>query len=332
MRGISFLFLYSTWIFGQDLVEKGIAEFHKGQYGAAIATLQEAPDGPYRRVFLALALVGTGRCDRAAGDLAVEFERNTDPELKRLSGLALVQCRRDQAWPVLARLQSLYPADPDVLYQAARLHMEAWNDAVYQMFQKTPASYRVNQISAEVFETQGRYAEAASEYRKAIEKNPAALNLHFRLGRALLLESHATENLAKARTEFETELALNPTDSVAEYQIGQLFMAEQKPAEAALRFERAVAQSPEFPEALQALAKCRSDQKRYPEAIRLLEKVVSLQPANEGARYGLMLAYRNAGRAEDATLQKAAIEKLQRAPEGEFTEFLKKLGEKAPKP
>ena len=102
-----------------------------------------------------------------------------------------------------ARLQSLYPSDADVLYQLAKVHRLAWNDAVFQMFQKTPSSFRVNQLSAEIFETQGRYADAISEYRKAIEKNPAAINLHYRLGRALLLESHQPEALRDARKQFE---------------------------------------------------------------------------------------------------------------------------------
>ena len=87
----------------------------------------------------------------------------------------------------------------------------------------------MNQISAEIFEIQGRYAEAAAEYRKAIEKNSAALDLHFRLGRALLLESHSPENLALARREFEAELGLNPGDAVAEYEIGQILLAGQEP-------------------------------------------------------------------------------------------------------
>ena len=43
-----------------------------------------------------------------------------------------------------------------------------------------------------------------------------------------------------------------------------------------------------------------------------------------------MLAYRNAGRMEDAQREKAVFDKLSKPPEGEFTEFLKKLGEKAP--
>src|SRR4029077_1981005 len=116
----------------------------------------------------------------------------------RLSGLGLAQChlarnRYDLALPVVLVLEKRFPAAADVLYQAARLHMKAWNDVVFQMFQKTPASYRVNQVSAEIFEIQGRYADAITEYRKAIDKNPVAINLHFRLGRALVLQSHSPE-------------------------------------------------------------------------------------------------------------------------------------------
>ena len=179
---------------------------------------------------------------------------------------------------MLARLRALYPADADVLYQSARLHMKAWNDTLYEMFQKTPTSYRVNQISAEIFEIQGRYAEAIAEYRKAIEKNPAALNLHFRLGRALLLESHSPDNLALARREFEAELALNPADAVAEYEVGQILLVSQEPREAAEHFERAVAITPNFPEALQAVAKTRLDAKQYAGGHRSAGKVVKLQP------------------------------------------------------
>src|SRR5258708_7844161 len=181
--------------------------------------------------------------------------------------------------------------------------MRAWNDTLYEMYRKTPGSYRVNQISAEIFEIQGRYQEAAAEYRKAIEKNPAALNLHYRLGRALLLESHQSANLQAARKEFEAELALNPSDAVAEYQVGQILVAEQNPA-AARHFERAAELNPDFAEPLIALAKIKPDQ-----AIPLLERAVKLQPSSESAHYSLMLAYRNAGRMEDAQREKAAFDK-----------------------
>jgi hypothetical protein len=52
----------------------------------------------------------------------------------------------------------------------------------------------------------------------------------------------------------------------------------------------------------------------------------------ESAHYSLMIAYRNLGKTEDALREKAALDKLQKLPEGEFSDFLKKLGEKPAKP
>jgi Tfp pilus assembly protein PilF len=339
MRAISALALFAALIAQgapDDALQKGIEEFHKGRYAAAEAALERAPDSAQRRTFLALAGAATGHCDRVEKQLAEEFEQTQEADLRRLAGLALTQCqlskgRYDDAVPVLARLKALYPSDADVLYQAARLHMRAWNETLYEMYQKTPSSYRVNQISAEVFEIQNRYPEAVSEYRKAIEKNPAAVNLHFRLGRALLLESHSPDQLALAQAEFEKELALNPADAVAEYEIGQILIAGQQNAGATKRFERALEISPGFAEALQALAKLRVDAKQYAEGISLLEKVVRLQPANESAHYTLMRAYRDSGRSADAAREQAELDKLRQTPQGEFTDFLKRLGEKAPK-
>ena len=204
-------------------------------------------------------------------------------------------------------------------------HLKAWNDTLYRMFKNTPGSYRVDQLSAEVFETQGKYGEAIAEYRRAIEKNPKAIDLHFRLGRALLLQSHDPAALELARKEFAAELELNPYDAVAEYQVAQILTAQLKGAEAGPHFERALELRPDFPEALVAVAKLRTGAKRYPEAVELLERAVALQPKGEAAHYNLMMAYRNAGRAADARREQDVVDALRKPPEGEFTDFLKRL-------
>lgn len=311
-------------------VADGIAAFHRGDYKAARAILQRIPNDPQARLFLALTRAASGECEAAVPDLGKAFSSGTE---RRLAGIALAQChiaakRFTETGVVIAQLEKDFPNDPDVLYVSASYHMKAWNDAIYRMYQKAPASYRVDQLSAEVFETQGKYAEAVAEYRKAIEKNPKAIDLHYRLGRALLLQSHDPANLEQARKEFEAELSLNPSDAVAEYQVAQVLIAEQKKPEAAAHFERAAELRPDFPEALIAVAKLRSDAKRYADAITLLERAVKQQPRNETAHYNLMLAYRNAGRPADAQREKTEIEKLQKPPEGEFTDFLKRLGDK----
>ncbi len=339
MRGISAVFLLAACSLQaqEDLVGRGIAEFNKGRYTAAVQLLQKAPDSARQRLFLALARSGIGQCKAAQGELSQQFQEASDGQMRRLAGLALAQCqlaagRYDEGGATLGLLKGLYPADADVLYESARLHMKAWNDTLFEMFQKTPGSFRVNQISAEIFEIQGRYSDAGAEYRKAIEKNPAALNLHFRLGRVMLIESHAAENLAQARREFEAELALNPGDAAAEYEIGQILTATQQPGDALPHYERAAALNADFPEALEAIAKARMEAKQYVEAIALLERVIRLEPNSEPAHYSLMMAYRNAGRKIDAAHEQALLDKLQQAPEGEFTDFLKRLGEKAPQP
>ena len=310
----------------------GVAAFERGDYAAAREILKQAPNDPEASLYLALMRAATGECDAVLADLAQRFQ--SDPSA-RLAGLALAQChitakRFREAAPVVAQLEAKFPSDADVLYLSASFHMKAWNDAIYRLYQNAQASIRVDQLSGEVFESQGKYAEAIGEYRKAIQKNPRAVNLHYRLGRALLLQTHEPAALDQAKQEFVAELAINPSDAVAEYQVAQILNTQQRKAEAAKHFEQAAELRPDFPEALVAVAKLRIDAKRYDDAIPLLERAVRLQPRAEAAHYQLMLAYRNAGRTADAQREKAALDQLQRPPEGEFTEFLKRLGEKAP--
>ena len=313
-----------------DPVAEGIAAFHRGDYQAARVSLERTQTDPRARLFLALTRAATGECDDAVPDLAKGFSSGED---RRLAGLALAQChiaakRFAEAGAIVGQLEKQFPADADVLYVSANYHMKAWNDAIYRMYQSAPSSYRVDQLSAEVFETQGKYTEAIAEYRKAIAKNPKAIDLHYRLGRALLQQSHDPAVLDQARKEFEAELSLNPSDAVAEYQVAQILTAGQKKSEAAAHFERAAELRPDFPEALIAVAKLRLEAKRYSDAIALLERALKLQPRSETAHYSLMMAYRNAGRAADAQREKAELDKLQKPPEGEFTDFLKRLGDK----
>jgi tetratricopeptide (TPR) repeat protein len=323
MRAISLLLAALMPAMGDDALTRGIEAFHAGRFTEARSRLQESKE-PQAAAFLALVQAATGECTKAVPQLAATFANEAGAELRKLAGEALVSC-------VESNLKSDYPSDADVLYQAARTHLKAWNDVVYQMFQKTPASYRVNQISAEILEIQGKYSEAAAEFRKAIEKNPRALDLHFRLGRAILIGSQGPEALETARREFEAELALNAEDAAAEYEVGQILTAQGKAEAGAGHFERALALRPDFAEALIAVARARLNGKHYPEAISLLKRALELQPRNEAAHYSLMLAYRNSGDLEAAKREKTLLDEIQKPPEGEFTEFLKKLGEKPAK-
>jgi tetratricopeptide (TPR) repeat protein len=254
---------------------------------------------------------------------------------ERLAAIAAVKCysaagAETKAFGLLEEMSARWPNDADVLYLKAKLHMKAFNDTTLAMFQRSPASYRVHELSAEIFEVESRYDEAVAEYRKAIEVNPQAPDLHFRLGRAILLAGHNPDSLAKATAAFRGELKLNPEDGACEFQLGQIAQVEGKKADAKAHFEEALTLSPQFVAALIALGKMETLDKRYEKAIGLLSKAVALQPANETAHYALLTAYRDAGQMDKAKDEKAVLDKLQRPPEGEFSDFLKKLGEKPP--
>lgn len=334
MLGIKCLLLLAV---SQSPLATGVDEYRQGHLRAAREHLEAAlhgdPGNVQAQTFLALTRAGAGECGSQFPVLVQLWHAGGAPETRRLAGLAALQCALAQGTaaqgvPLLTELQAAYPRDADVLYLGAKLYLKGWNAQVAEMFAKNPASYRVNQLSAEIFETQGNYTEAAAEYAKAIQKNPAAVNLHYRRGRALLLGSHEAAALESARREFEAELAVNAEDAAAEYQVGQILEVQGAGEAAEKRFERARALRPDFAEALLALAKIRVRQQRYDDAAALLQRVVALQPENETAHYNLMLAYRKAGQTDAAAREKETLDRLQKPPSGEFSDFLKRLGEK----
>ncbi len=333
-RALFQLVLGTALIAAASSTEEGIAAFNQGRYSVALAHLKNSPANDLRaQAFLGLTEAALGDCPAALPRFAAVPDR--EAELYRLANLAAAKCYGSsggytEAFSRLDDLQRRFPDNPDVLYLTAKLHMKAFNDTTYAMFQRTPGSYRVHELSAEIFEVQNRYADAAAEYRKAIELNPAAPDLHFRLGRALLLESHDPAALQNAAQAFQQELTLSPEDGACEFQLGQIAQVQGHRQEAREHFERASAFSPAFVQPLIALGKMDTQDKQWDRAIERLTRATGLQPANEAAHYALLTAYRDSGNIEKAKSEKEKLDKLQKPPEGEFSDFLNKLGENPP--
>jgi len=340
MQGTKFLLisLIASGICAATTVrDQGVSEFNQGHYSQALPLLQQAVhDSPDEtaQVFLGLTEAALNNCSGALPLLASHM-KSSDSTLDRLAGLGAVKCYEKTgdmaaALATVHQLELRFPNDADVLYTTAKLHMQAFNEATLAMFQRTPASYRVHQLSAEIFEVQGRYAEASTEFRKAIDLNANAPGLHYELGRSLLLEKHGPDALAQAAQQFEAELRLSPEDGACEFQLGQIAQVQEKPDDAKDHFERALKFSPNFAEAMVALGKFYTQRKDYDRAIDLLVRATKIQPDNEPAHYALLTAYRDSGQINRAKAEKAVLDRLQKSPEGEFSQFLNKLGEKPP--
>lgn len=337
LAGILLLTGASALLAQVSVRDRGIAAFQEGRYSEALPELKTAaiqnPRDERAVVFLALDQAATGDCKAALSELS---KTRRDAQLDLLAGLAAAKCDSaagDEAhtFARLAELKKRFPDNADVLYLDAKLHMKAFNDATYAMFQRTPGSYRVHELSAEIFEVQNRYTDAIGEYRKAIELAPDVPGLHFRLGRALLLASHSPDALKQAEAAFEAELKVSPEDAASEFQLGQIAQAQANLDGAEKHFERAVQLSPDFAQALIALGKVYAHGKHYGRAIAVLMRAVRLEPENEPAHYALMTAYRDSGQMDKAQAEEGVLQRLQKPPEGEFSEFLRKLGEAQPK-
>jgi DNA-binding SARP family transcriptional activator len=68
--------------------------------------------------------------------------------------------------------------------------------------------------------------------------------------------------------------------------------------------------------------------KQFGEAVSALTRATQVQPANESAHYALLTAYRDSGQMDKAKAEKTILDRLQKPPQGEFSDFLKRLGEK----
>jgi tetratricopeptide (TPR) repeat protein len=180
-----------------------------------------------------------------------------------------------------------------------------------------PSSSEAHQLNAESLEVQGKWDEAAAEYRWLLGHNPRAVGIHFRLGRLLLSKPDPEASMTdQAREEFQKELEIDPTNAGAEYVLGELARQAQEIPGAIEHFTRATRLDAGFGDAFLGLGMALVFNKQYSDAISPLETAVKLQPANPAGHYQLAIAYGHTGRKEDAkreaALQRETVKKINR--------------------
>jgi tetratricopeptide (TPR) repeat protein len=179
-----------------------------------------------------------------------------------------------------------------------------------------PFSYEVHELNAEALEMQGKWDEAAVEYRRILEINPLLPGIHARLGRTLLSKSQPSPvEVEQAGKNFEEELEIDPRNAAAEYVLGQLAADAKDSATAIRHFSRATNLDTSFSEAYLGLGTSLNSAKRFTEAIPPLETYEKLAPDSPTGHYQLAFAYAGAGRRDDANreaaLQRQSAEALE---------------------
>ena len=269
---------------------------------------------------LALSLAEHGNCKEALPALRKATAHLADKELKRKASLATVRCamsldRADAALEAIQKLNREFPHDPEVLYITTHAYSDLSTRASLELARTAPNSYQAHEMNAEALEMQGKWDDAAAEYRLVLEQEAQLPGIHFRIGRLILSKPETPTTAADARKEFEEELKIDPNNAGAEYVLGELSAQGQQWDEAIQHFSRATKLDAGFADAVLGLGSAYVSAGKFAEAIPPLESYVKLQPGNPAGHYQLAIAYSRAGRKDDAkreaALQKETTEKLE---------------------
>ena len=285
----------------------GLIHFQQGQFTEAIPPLREAlrlrPALPKVEALLAMSLSELGRYNEALPGVRKAFAQSADTVLRRMAGLHLQRIYtglgRDQdAVDVALRLVRLYPDDPEVLYHSGRLFANFAYVQTMRLATVAPGSVWLHQAAGEANESQGLHDAALREYEQVVAASPRRPGIRFRIGRVLLARAKATasaDDLAGARKAFEEELALDPSNANAAYELGEMDRTAGEFQSARRRFEQAVSHYPGFEHALIGLGRTLIALDQPQQALQPLQDALKANPESDVALYQIAQAYRALG-------------------------------------
>lgn len=304
----------------------GLIYFQQGKFAEAVPPLREAiklkPALPNLDTLLAMSLSELGQHEAALPGLKKGFAQTADPVVRRMAGLHLQRAytglsRDREAVEVALGLSRLHPDDPEVLYHSGRLFANFAYLQTMKLAKVAPESVWMHQAAGEANESQGLYDAAIREYRRVLALAPKRPGINLRIGRALLARAKdsasAGDGSAEARTAFEEELRIDPTNANAAYELGEIRRQAGELDEARALFERALAHYPDFEHALIGLGRTLVALGKPELAVPRLEAATKSSPNNEVAFYQLAQAYRALGRTAEHENALAAFTRLRDA-------------------
>lgn len=205
-----------------------------------------------------------------------------DAQGHKILGLShFVLGRTDRAEPELRRAIELDPRDPETHYHLGRLFYNGSNfAAALEAFEKV---IELDAHSVRTFNHLGQTKQALGDFGGAQDAYLQAIRL---------------EKQQPARSEWPY------------YNLGLLYVAEGRAAEAIEYLQQALERRPAWPEARVKLARAFLSAGQHEAALRQLNRVVEADPENADAHYQLGRAWTKKGRPDQARRHFALFEKL----------------------
>jgi tetratricopeptide (TPR) repeat protein len=156
--------------------------------------------------------------------------------------------------------------------------------------------------------SQGQYAAAEADYRKAMQLQPASDSARIGLAFVFLENQRQPEAEALLRRAIES----GPPNFFAQYLLGELLIREGQNDEAIQHLQQSITLQPRFAAAHTDLGKLYLKKSEAPDAVRELEAAIQLDADDAAAYYQLSIAYRKAGQREKAQTALEHVKQLNR--------------------
>jgi tetratricopeptide (TPR) repeat protein len=258
----------------------GVSYFGKNDFQRAIQSFERElatpKPHPRCRYYLALALQSSGRVDDAISQLTQSLDEN--------------------------------PTDADALYQLARIHKSASLQAIDRLKNLDPDSFQLHALMGEIYAEEEHYAEAAKEYRSALDKRPGAQGIHYSIGVAYWAQHH----LDGAEKEFTLALKESSDDPMANLYLGDIAVQEARFAEALAYLRVAQKGQLNLPQIHLLLGKCYRAQNDLESAKTEFVAAIKVDPTAASPHYLLAQVYRAQHNAEASARELAEYENLSR--------------------
>jgi len=260
----------------------GVAYFNAQRFDKAAAALSRAlaadPNHATVRRMLAIASVELEDYRRAAALLADDPDRDRDPSLQYVYGLALV--RGDRA------------AEAEAIF--TRLLTDHADTA------------ELSVVLGHAYAQQGNYEAAVEALQRALQLKPDVADANNALGLIYLKQG----KLPEAETALRAELATHPAAVKARERLATVLDLLGRTDQAAVELRTVLAAKPDFANAQYLLGKILLGRGDTEQAIGHLEVAAQLAPDEANTRYQLARAYQKAGRSADAEKAFDAYQRL----------------------
>ena len=211
-------------------------------------------------------------------------------------------------------LRRLYKDDPEVLYHGGRLFSNFAYLHDDEAPEVAPDSVWMHQAAGEANESLRNYDAALEEYQKVLALAPGRPGIHYRIGRvswrARGRRRRRPMPRRTPRREFEEELAIDPTNADAAYELGELHRKSGELDKARELFAAPSSTIRTSRRASSASAVCSSSQGKAELALAPLKKAVALNPKDDVAHFQIYQAYRALGQGGEAQKAQAEFQRL----------------------